>query len=239
MRSAEEIDERASFALLLDGGARQLDCTDQNRIKCIPTKSAWAGGDEIALIFGNRIKNKGQFREGSRSMKIFSSLVFDITFDFGSFGQRNAEEQIQIDTKTIIFRTPECLILPSNAEINVTLIIRSDKSVLTRIDFQYLTRERCRIRSNHRHRSVLLFVIPAFTAMCMNCQKIKNNYNSPNKRRTNLMFDCVTDGGESLLKSMNQLSLQSVSWSRSEQSNNLIHDRLDATFEHSADISHW
>lgn len=47
------------MALILDGGAKQLECANLSKIKCIPTKSAWGGGDEVVLILANPIKHKG------------------------------------------------------------------------------------------------------------------------------------------------------------------------------------
>ena len=74
------------------------------------------------------------------------------------------------------------------------------------------------------------FVILARSGSCQNCQQIKANYNMTNKRRSHLLYDCFTDGGDSLARSMNELSLRPVGCLLSLSLAQRTNDFSDATF---------
>jgi len=66
--------------------------------------------------------------------------VYNISFDFGPYGQQSAHEITPIDRKTILFRTPSCPFLPGDENVKVSIIITENNSVFHPIDFYYITR---------------------------------------------------------------------------------------------------
>ncbi|CAF1155658.1 unnamed protein product [Rotaria sordida] len=95
-----------------------------NPIKCIPQKGDWQGDDEVLIIMSKPIKGK----------------KYTICFDFGLFGEQIVNEITHIDTKTILFRTPPCPILPGDKNFQVSVIIKENNLLLSSIDFYYVTR---------------------------------------------------------------------------------------------------
>jgi len=66
--------------------------------------------------------------------------VYNISFDFGRYGQLPAHEITPIDRKTILFRTPSCPWLPGDENFKASIIITENNSVFHPIDFYYITR---------------------------------------------------------------------------------------------------
>ncbi len=66
--------------------------------------------------------------------------MYNISFDFGRYGQLPAHEITPIDRKTILFRTPSCPWLPGDENLKVSIIITENNSVFYPIDFNYITR---------------------------------------------------------------------------------------------------
>ncbi len=68
------------------------------------------------------------------------SLVYSISFNFGQYGQQSVNEISHVDTKTILFRTPACPILPGDGNVKISIIIQENSSIFAPIDFYYVTR---------------------------------------------------------------------------------------------------
>ncbi|CAF4813233.1 unnamed protein product, partial [Rotaria socialis] len=95
----------------------------KTKLKCVPQKGDWKGGDEVVIIMPKPIKRK----------------AYNICFDFGSYGQQTVKEIEYIDMKTLVFRTPSCPILPDDENIKASIIVRDNNSTSYSIDFYYLT----------------------------------------------------------------------------------------------------
>jgi hypothetical protein len=66
--------------------------------------------------------------------------VYNISFDFGRYGQLPAHEITPIDRKTILFRTPSCPWLPGDDNFKASIFISENNSAFQPIDFYYITR---------------------------------------------------------------------------------------------------
>ncbi|CAF3953028.1 unnamed protein product, partial [Rotaria sordida] len=145
-----------------------------NPIKCIPQKGDWQGDDEVLIIMSKPIKGK----------------KYTICFDFGLFGEQIVNEITHIDTKTILFRTPPCPILPGDKNFQVSVIIKENNLLLSSIDFYYVTPMKPTIN------------------LCRRCQSNINDNRRSNKRICEYNEYIETDSGESLISHMKQLSIE-------------------------------
>lgn len=68
-------------------------------------------------------------------------LAYHIDFDFGEAGVQTVNDIIVVDTKTLLFVTPACPMLPGDENAKVSIIITENNFALNPIDFCYITRE--------------------------------------------------------------------------------------------------
>ena len=67
------------------------------------------------------------------------TLVFKIYFDYGSMGKFDDIIISFVDSKTIFFRTPPCLMLEAERDLMIPIIVTQTDIVIARVDFVYLT----------------------------------------------------------------------------------------------------
>jgi hypothetical protein len=65
---------------------------------------------------------------------------YRIYFDFGEHGAQSISDIRNIDTKTILFRTPRCPLLPGNEDVRALIIIQESQSPISTMEFCYITR---------------------------------------------------------------------------------------------------
>jgi hypothetical protein len=65
---------------------------------------------------------------------------YTIYFDFGEHGTQSINDTRNIDTKTILFRTPRCPLLPGNEDIKALIVIQENPSTINTMEFCYVTR---------------------------------------------------------------------------------------------------
>jgi len=128
---------------------------------------------------------------------------YTIYFDFGEHGVQSINDIRNIDTKTILFRTPLCPLLPGNEDIKALIIIQENQSILTAIQFHYVTR--MLFYENQSIDVFLVLAIKTIIHVCPRCREYGMNNPASNKRRWQL------DNAESLVSKMNQLSIEQVS----------------------------
>ncbi|CAF2241671.1 unnamed protein product [Rotaria magnacalcarata] len=167
--------------IMIDGATNQrntpiniVDDKSKTKLKCVPQKGDWKGGDEVVIIMPKPTKRK----------------VYNICFDFGSYGQQTVKEIECIDTKTLAFRTPSCPILPDDENIKASIIIRENNSTLYSTDFYYLTPTKVGLN------------------LCSHCQSRQWDDRMNNKRKCEYKESFENDDGHSLLLQMEKLSVE-------------------------------
>lgn len=73
-------------------------------------------------------------------LSILHYLAYKIYFDFGSYGRQVVQDIEYIDRKTILFRTPSCLSLPSDENFTAMILIEENNRNIGRIGFNYIAR---------------------------------------------------------------------------------------------------
>ncbi|CAF1389642.1 unnamed protein product [Adineta ricciae] len=115
------------FPFFLSIGAvdAAVTATDHDRklVSCAPEKGNRAGGDKVFMVLPE--------------LDTTAVEALRICFDFASLNQHIIVRHKLIDSKTIEFYTPACLLIPSDQDQMVPIIAIQNDKIIGRFDFVY------------------------------------------------------------------------------------------------------
>ena len=69
-------------------------------------------------------------------------IAYDVLIQGSTFAEMPVPKKLLRDTKTILFQTPPCPLLPNDQNVAVFVVLKHENVVVARFHFDYLTRER-------------------------------------------------------------------------------------------------